>query len=273
VIQYPLEVAGVMTRVLERGDRSDPSVLLIHGVGSRADRWRKNVDALAEAGYHVAALDLPGHGFAAKGAGFDYSIAGYAAFVESYLDAEGIDRVALVGTSMGGHIAGLVTCERRGRISALALVGSIGLVPWGDERRAGSRARMGNTSREGVMRKLGVLLHDPSLVDAALVEEEWRINNSPGAAATFAALAEYFGERLDDDVVGPRLAQVTGVPVLLVWGAEDLAVPVEMGYAAHALLPGSELVVIPETAHAPYYERPDEFNSSLLGFLEKVVAH
>ena len=66
MIQYPLGAAGTLTRVLEAG-RGDRTMLLVHGVGARADRWRLNLDALAEAGYHAYAIDLPGHGLAEKG--------------------------------------------------------------------------------------------------------------------------------------------------------------------------------------------------------------
>ncbi|MYI14983.1 MAG: alpha/beta fold hydrolase [Acidimicrobiaceae bacterium] len=66
MIQYPVEAGGVLTRVLAAGD-GDDHLVLVHGVGARADRWRRNVDPLAEAGWHVHALDLPGLGLSDKG--------------------------------------------------------------------------------------------------------------------------------------------------------------------------------------------------------------
>jgi len=55
MISYPRGVRGVRTRMLEAG-RSGAAMLLLHGVGARADRWRENVDPLAAAGHHVYAL-------------------------------------------------------------------------------------------------------------------------------------------------------------------------------------------------------------------------
>ena len=61
IISYPLEAGGVQTRVLECGTGGD-TVVFMHGVGARADRWRSNLGPFAEAGYRCLAIDLPGHG-------------------------------------------------------------------------------------------------------------------------------------------------------------------------------------------------------------------
>ena len=79
MIFYPYGVDGTMVRVVEEGSGANVA-LLLHGVGARADRWRHNIGSLAGAGLHVYAIDLPGHGFSAKGS-FDYSLNGYASLV------------------------------------------------------------------------------------------------------------------------------------------------------------------------------------------------
>lgn len=272
MIQYPLAVDGVLTRVLAAGTGSD-HLVLIHGVGARADRWSRNVDALAAAGWCVWAFDLPGHGLAQKGPGPDYSVPGYARFLEGFLDVVGAGTAAVVGTSLGGHVAATLACERPERVRALVLVGSIGLVPWGAERRAASRTRLRDVSRQGVARKLGVVVHDPGLVTDEWLEEEYLVNNSPGAEASFAAISDYVADHIDDDLIGPRLAAMAAAdrcpPTLLIWGEQERAVPLETGRRAHAMLDGSELAVISDASHAPYFEKPDEFNRVLLDFLDR----
>lgn len=272
MIQYPLAVDGVLTRVLAAGSGSD-HLVLIHGVGARADRWVRNVDALAGAGWCVWAFDLPGHGLAQKGPGPDYSVPGYARFLEGFLDAVGAGSAAVVGTSLGGHVAATLACERPERVRALVLVGSIGLVPWGAERRAASRSRLRDVSRQGVARKLEVVVHDPGLVTDEWLAEEYLVNNSPGAEASFAAISDYVADRIDDDLIGPRLAAMAPdrrPPTLLIWGEQERAVPLDTGRKAHAMLDGSELAVISGASHAPYFENPDEFNRVLLDFLDRV---
>ena len=271
MIQYPVEVHNVITRVLAAGSGHD-HLVLVHGVGARADRWRRNIDMLAAEGWNVHALDLPGHGLAQKGEGPDYSVPGYARLVDGFLDTIGADTAVLVGTSLGGHTVATLACNRPERVRALVLVGSIGLIPWGAERRAATRGRLRDASRESIENKLRLLVHDQELVTEEWVSEEFLINNSPGAAESFRAISDYVADHIDDDVIGPRLAAMQdGPPVQLIWGEEETAVPLETGRAAHRLLPGSELAIIAAASHAPYFERPEEFNRTLLDFLNRTA--
>lgn len=261
MIQYPLGAAGTLTRVLEAG-RGDRKMLLVHGVGARADRWRLNLEGLAEAGYHPYAVDLPGHGLAEKGGRFDHSVPNYAAFVRAVLDEVDADRAYLVGTSLGGHILATVACEIPERVAGLVLVGTLGMAPLGPAARERTAGLIGDTSPEMVDRKLHSVIHDDSLVTDELYREEIRINNSPGAAEAFEHVSDYFANRIDDHVVGERLAALGDrFGVLLVWGREDLGFPLAMGEAAHELLGGSRLAIMDGTAHAPYFERPATFNA------------
>lgn len=271
MIQYPLGVAGVTTRVLEAGT-GDDAMILVHGVGARADRWGAAVDHFAAAGFHVYAFDLPGHGLAAKGPGPEYTVPGFADYLRRFMETLGLDErpAVVVGTSLGGHVSATLAIREPDLFGALVLVGSIGLVAWGAERRAATRDRLGDVSEEGIRRKLAIVVHDQSLVTDEWVREEMMVNGSPGAAESFAAVAGYIAEHLDDDLVLDQLAALDGrVPIQLVWGAEERSVPVEVGHTAHAALPGSELSVIPGVAHAPFFEAPDEFVAAVVDFVSR----
>lgn len=264
---YPMEVGGWPTRVLQAGTGGE-AVVFVHGTGGRADRWSRNLEAVAASGRRAYAIDLPGHGFAGKGAGFDYSVPGYASFLGAFLDAAKIDRCVLVGTSLGGHVVSLFTCDNPERVSRLVLCGSMGLVPIGPEARGRIQKGAVNQTYEAVRQKLGRVIYDATLITEDLVNEEHAINNSPGAAESFRQLAEYIGGRLDDDAVGERMREIPNLPpVLLVWGAQDSTVPPSAGAAANKIIPGSSLSLIDSVAHSPYLEKPAEFNSLLLEFL------
>lgn len=267
MIQYPLGVDGVLTRVLEAG-AGDRTMLLVHGVGARADRWRRNLEGLASAGYHPYAIDLPGHGLAQKGPDIPGTVPEYARFARTMLDDLGAGEVYLVGTSLGGHVCATAACDMAERVAGLVLVGTVGITPIGAERRRRTQSIVGETSWEAVGGKLRVVLHDEALATEELHREEFRINNSPGAAESFERIAAYFGNDLDDDVVGDRLAALADAfPVLIVWGREDVGFPLELGEAASAKLPGSRLAVMDDAAHAPYFERPEAFNRIVTDFL------
>ena len=267
MIQYPLGVGGTVTRVLESGS-GERTLLLVHGVGARADRWCHNLDGLAEHGYHVYAIDLPGHGLAKKDAEFPHSVPSYAALVRGFLDEIGAgSEVYLVGTSLGGHVCATVACSIPERIAGLVLVGTLGITPVGSAARERTAGLIREASWETVDRKLRTVLHDEELVTDELHSEEFRINNSPGAVEAFDRIASYFAEQIDTDVVGEKLAGlVSGIPTLVVWGREDVGFPLELGEAAHATLSGSHFAIMDRAAHAPYYERPETFNKLVTEF-------
>lgn len=262
-----MAVGPVMTRVLEAG-QGDRVIVFVHGTGGRADRWSRNLDAFAKAGFHAYAFDLPGHGYASKGAGVDCSVPAYRQVLGAFMDAVGIRKAVIVGTSLGGHVVASYACENPSRIDAVVLVGSMGLVPIGDEARGRIQAGANNQSRDGIVGKLKRVIFDTTLVTEDMVEEEWRINNSAGAAESFATLGRYIVSDLDAEVVGEALAKAT-FPVLLVWGSEDKTVSPEVGRQVKTLVPRSDLVELEGAAHTAYYERADTFNTIVTGYLEQ----
>lgn len=267
-IEYPLGVSGLLTRVIEAG-AGERTVLFVHGLGARADRWRRNLDVFAESGYRAIAIDLPGHGFASKRHDFDYSVPGFAAFVREVMAALGLRSAVLVGTSLGGHVAAYLACQNPASVRALVLVGTLGLAPIGPVAGAAIRDGVCATGRDDVERKLRFVLCDPAAITPEWIEEEWRINNSPGAAEAFARLGDYIVGGLDEHHVGTRLAAVAReTPLLLVWGAEDRAVPPSVGRQGKARLGEARLCILERAGHLPYFEQFRAFNREVLAFLD-----
>jgi pimeloyl-ACP methyl ester carboxylesterase len=270
VIAYPFAAGRILTRVLEAGG-GDDAIVFLHGLGARADRWRATLPSFAAQGYRTFAIDLPGHGFAAKDAGIPLDVPGFAGFLRDFLDAMGIPRPILVGTSLGGHVAGHFAAENPTRPRALVLVGAVGLVPLGREAGDKIRRNVRETSRDAIEKKLEFVLADPSLIGPSLIEEEHRINTSPGAAEVFRRLGDYIAEEIDCDNVADRLKPLAGtLPMLLVWGELDRAVPLTVGQQARQLLGLDDLVVIPRAGHAPYMEQPALFERQVLRFLARL---
>src|SRR5450759_5246801 len=108
---------------LDSGD--GPAVLFIHGLTGSSRHWSHLVDAL-DSDHRVLAPDLHGHGASAKPMG-DYSLSAHAATLRDLLDRLGIDRVTLVGHSLGGGIALQFCYLFPERVERLVLVASGGL--------------------------------------------------------------------------------------------------------------------------------------------------
>jgi pimeloyl-ACP methyl ester carboxylesterase len=267
-IAYPYAVDGVLLRVLEAGTGPD-AIVLLHGVGARADRWRLNLGPLADAGFHVFAIDFPGHGFAAKSAALPHGVPAYARLVRRFVEEIAPhDSVALIGTSLGGHVAATSALADPDTFRGLVAVGPVGFRPLGEEARRRIAASIADTSLDGIRRKLGFVLHRQELLTEEWVREEYRINNSPGAAAALGEIARYFAEEIDDDVLSldDQAALLEAVPTLFVWGDADEVVPLSVALELERSLRTS-VVRIRGAGHVPYYENPVDFNRRVIEFL------
>lgn len=269
MIAYPLQAGPTLTRILEAGDPTAPAIVLLHGFTSRADRWRRNIDALAADDYRVVAPDLPGHGFANKDPDFDHSVPAYCDFVRHVLDELGIDRASLVGTSLGGHILARLACREPARAERLVMIGSMGLQNLPEAQVTAMRAGLDDISDEAVRRRLNSVLSDPAIVTDELVREDVRINTSPGANASLHRFGRYLADRFAGDLVLDELTARDGAfPLLLLWGDQDLPAPVEIARRARAMLPRARLAVLKGLNHTPYLEDPSLFNALLLAFIQ-----
>ncbi|CAN5464696.1 alpha/beta fold hydrolase [soil metagenome] len=266
VIQYPLALDGLVTRVLECGDGDDVLVCL-HGAGSRADRWRPALPLLAAQGFHVYAVDFPGHGLAAKPEGYDYGSPAFTRGVHELIEQLGHGRVSLLGTSLGGHVSARVACERPETVRSAVLIGAVGLVPEEPSEDSSTGAPIADASPAGTRAKLESLVDDQSLITDEWVHEETMINTSPGSAGARAELGRYMAQDLDDDRVGEQYAAL-GLATMLCWGAQDKWIPTSVGDATAKLIPHAEYVLVDGAGHAPYFERPEAFVRFVLPFLE-----
>lgn len=131
---------GHRVRVVECGE--GPAVLLLHGWGASAYTFRRTMLPLADAGYRVLALDLPGHGLSDKPADrARYSLDALADAVRETMDLAGVDRAAVAGHSMGGGVALQLALRHPERVTHLALLGA---------------ARIGRVKAVGLLRVLAV---------------------------------------------------------------------------------------------------------------------
>jgi 2-hydroxy-6-oxonona-2,4-dienedioate hydrolase len=265
---YPCAVGDDTTRVLEAG-AGENLMVFVHGVGSHAGWWRNNLVPLADEGFHVYALDLPGHGFGPKGVNAPaHTVDSYVDFVRRFVRELPSRRLILVGHSLGGHVVAQLAAAQPFALAGLVLVAPTGIAPVGEAARESTRKRQSDTSLDAIRAKLRFAIHDPQLVTEEWVYEDHMINNSPGAVESLRQIAAHIGDSLDDNVVGGRLAPLTeSIPTMLVWGRDDRSVTLDSGREARRVLPAAQMAVIDATAHVPSFEAPDLFNAIVIDFL------
>jgi 2-hydroxy-6-oxonona-2,4-dienedioate hydrolase len=274
IVQFPLQVGSTHTRVLEAGE-GERALLFVHGLGARADRWRRNLAQMAAQGYRCIALDLPGHGLAGKGPDIPATVPALADFTAEAARALGLRDVVLVGTSLGGHILGQLALERLAapagsaglKPRGLMLIGTLGLFPLEPSVAAAIRRSVVETSMEAIRRKVAFVLKVQDHITPGWLREEFLMNNSAGAHDSLQRLGDYLVAQPQAHIIGPRLHAVARqMPLSIVWGALDEAVPVKIGHDAHRELGLPAPVLIDGAGHAPYWERDDLFNPLLTAF-------
>ena len=248
------DVDGLRVRYARRGPERGVPVLFLHGFGGDLGNWLFNIDALAEVA-PVIALDLPGHGQSdARLPGA--SLAELAGFVARFLDQLDVERVHAVGHSMGGAIAAQLARDHAARVESLAVFGSAGL---GDEVNADyTRGFVEAESRRELKPVVELLFADPSLVSRALVDDLLRYKRLDGVTELLGTLhgALFEGGRQ----AATPLRDLSGKPLLVVWGARDQVIPAE--HAKNAP-PHATVRVFDDAGHMVMMEKAGDVNALL----------
>lgn len=253
-----------------------PPLVLLHGLGASLVAWCRNISPLSER-YTVYAPDLPGHGESAK-PDVTYNLELGIRFVLQFLEALSLERVVLVGNSMGGLLALATALRQPDRMQALVLVDAAGLgreLAW--PLRLASLPGIGRVldaldvrSRRRFMRRV---FHRPERVEPTVYGELLRVRKLPGVRrALLSALRDgvtLLGLRsslvlLDDSVRPP-------VPTLVLWGQEDQIIPVEHARRVARQVPEVWVRILPDCGHWPQMEQDKAFNQTVLAFLERAM--
>jgi pimeloyl-ACP methyl ester carboxylesterase len=265
-------------RVCYRIAGEGPAIALIHGVTSHSGVWSEFVEDVVDAGYTVIAPDLFGHGASAKPKG-DYSLGAFASGVRDLVGMLGFESGTVVGHSLGGGIALQLAyqfpeyCERLVLISsgglgrevspvlrAATLPGAELVMPllvrnWAVQ--AGG-AVSGFLGRFGL--RAGHDLQEMARGYASLVESDAQA----AFLHTLRAVIDAGGQKVS---AMDRLYLAERMPVLIIWGDRDPIIPVDHGRAAHAAIPHSRLVEIPDAGHWPQLDQPRLVSDELTDFI------
>jgi pimeloyl-ACP methyl ester carboxylesterase len=251
------------------------TLLCLHGLGGTKASFLPTVAGLADS-YRVVAMDLPGFGESSKPIAAPYDASWFARAAFETLDALGVERVHLVGNSMGGRVAIEAGLMDRERVAGLVLLSPA--LAWLRERRWAPvvrvlRPELGLIQMapravvEGVVRRL-----IPGAADgwaAAGVDEFLRSYLTPRGRAAFYAAARniYLDEPHGDDGFWTRLADLSP-DSLFIWGRRDTLVPIGFRKHVERTLPRARHVEL-ECGHVPQLERPRETHAAIRDFLRR----
>jgi pimeloyl-ACP methyl ester carboxylesterase len=271
-----IEIDAIPVNYVDLGSGEGDPVLLVHGLGGQWQNWLENIPRLAES-RRVVAMDLPGFGLTPEPEDDEeITITRYGRWVNELADRLGLEKVDLVGNSMGGYIAAEVAIQFPDRVSRLVLVSAAGIssaetiqapiLTFGRiaaALAANGVARYRHLAARPITRHLSLALvaRHPRLLKADLAYEGFfKGGGKPGFDDALRASLDYdFRDRLPD----------VKVPTLIVWGERDSIIPTRDADEFERLIEDSRKVVMKDTGHVPMAERPQAFNDVLVEFLDE----
>jgi pimeloyl-ACP methyl ester carboxylesterase len=245
----------------------DP-VLLIMGLGASSRLWFRLLPWLTRE-HRVIVFDNRGTGSSAPVRG-RLTMRGLADDAVTVLDAAGIERAHVVGASMGGMIAQHLALDHRDRVRSLVLActtagGRNGAPPWRLLASAAVRPLLGS--------RRSFPLVAPALYAAATLRDhpdrvaddlDRRMADSTSPLTLYAQLGAI---ALHD--TRARLAELDGMPVLVVHGLEDRLVPPVRARELAQLIPGAHLELIPACGHLLTTDAEEQTAGAILAHLDR----
>ena len=270
-VSFPRLRSSLKVRVVERGDPEWPPVVLIHGWGCSVYVFRRNMPALADAGFRVIAVDLKGHGLSDKPIAPDeYTIDSLVEHLRDILDAVELERPALAGHSLGASLIYHFASRYPGRAQCLGLLSPVGLngVPLMRLYRALTPKALTPLLRQ-IKPRLIVKLALRRVYGrrARFSERDVEEFLAPSQFPEYAPAMRELLHNYDWTAAKNRQLATLDLPAVGVWGALDHMMPDDGMGIYVPLLPRIVLRVIPEAGHIIAEETPHEVNAALLALL------
>jgi pimeloyl-ACP methyl ester carboxylesterase len=250
-----LDLPGGDLHVTDRGPRDAPTILLVHCYTCSMDYWQR-LEPLLRRDHRVIAVDLLGHGRSEMPDG-GYSMEHQADTIAEALDALDAKPVLAVGQSLGGPVSTALAQRHPDKVRGLVIMDSASQTKYVSLPLTAKLARMpviGPALKRvapdsTIHKELGKAFHEGFDFPDSFVDDV--------RAMTYTSFAESFeggrdftaSERLDDRIAA------TGVPVSVIFGAEDRIVDPESA-DDYRDIPGAKVVVLPGIGHTPQMEAP-----------------
>jgi pimeloyl-ACP methyl ester carboxylesterase len=246
-------------------------IVLIHGTGASLHTFNSWSDRLKKSN-RIIRVDLPAYGLTGPFPDENYTMANYTAFLKDFLTALNIKQCVLAGNSLGGAIAWNFTLEQPSMVTKLILINASGYpIASKSVPIAFSLAKIPVinklltfiTPRFLVRSSVENVYFDNSKVTDLVVERYFNLTLRAGNRKAFVDRL-----KIPKDTSTHKNIKNIQQPTLILWGAEDLLIPVENAYKFQEDLPNNTLVILENTGHTPMEESPLESLAPVISFLK-----
>ena len=267
-----IAVNGMDVHFRDEGLQTDTiPIVLIHGTGASLHTFNVWSDRLKKS-HRIIRMDLPAYGLTGPFPDGNYTMAHYTTFLKDFLTALNIKQCVLAGNSLGGAIAWNFTLEQPSMVTKLILIDASGYpIASKSVPIAFSLAKIPVinkllsfiTPRFLVRASVENVYFDSSKVTDLVVERYFNLTLRSGNRKAFVDRLQ-----IPKDTNTYKNINYIQQPTLILWGAEDLLIPVENAYKFQEDLPNNTLVILEKTGHTPMEESPLESLEIVLNFLK-----
>ncbi len=276
-----IETNGIRLHVVEAGPKSGPPIILLHGFPEFYYGWRKQIPALAEAGFRVIAPDQRGYNLSDKPKGIrSYQLTELTSDILGLIDALDYEKVNLVGHDWGAVVAWAISIQNPNRLHRLGIINvphpvvfrkflqrdleqlrrswyaMMFQLPWLPE--AGMRANDWRGA-ERALRGSGKI-HTFAKEDIAEYKKAWSQPDAITSMINWYRAAFWYPPHFSDDM---RVK----IPTLMLWGTKDVALTHRMARPSIDYCDDGKLIFFPEATHWVQHEEAEEVNRNLLEFI------
>ncbi|XP_040060906.2 monoacylglycerol lipase abhd6-A isoform X1 [Gasterosteus aculeatus] len=253
-----------------------PTLLLLHGFSASKDMWLPVVNHLPR-DLHVVCVDMPGHEGTSRTGAEDYSIQGQVTRVHQFVQSIGLDKrpFHLVGTSMGGNVAGVYAARYPAQLSGVTLMCPAGLVYPTETEFIRRLRELENTPQ---VESIPLIPSTPQELDDMLklccytppklhrqVMQGLLDNRIPNNEFYKEVFMELVGEK-SRHLLQDNLHLITS-PVQVVWGTEDQVLDVSGAAVLEARLPNCQVTLLEKCGHSVSLERPRKTANLIMDFM------
>ena len=257
-----VKVGANKIRYLEEGG-SDGNVVLIHGLGASAERWEHVFPHLSKK-YHVIAPDLIGFGYSDKPS-VDYTSEFFSKFLFDFLDALGINKTSLVGSSFGGQIVAECAATQNKMIEKIVLVSPSGVMKQSTSTLDAYMMAALYPTPDAATTAFQMMAGPHKKIDSRIIDGFIQRMTLPNAKLAF--MSTVLGLR-NSVLLPERLSRII-VPTLLIWGKHDSLIPIKYSTEFLSAIRNSQFVQMDDCGHTPYAEEPEKFAQIVLKFLNQ----
>jgi pimeloyl-ACP methyl ester carboxylesterase len=254
-------------RIAYSENGSGPTVLLLHATLHDRHDFDPILETLARR-YRTIAVDWPGHGDSDPvDPNIEPSAPLFADVLEDVVDGLGLTGAVLIGNSVGGFAAARLAITRPECVAGLVLVNTGGFVPLGPMTRAFCRV-IGSPAfvRVGAPAFIRGYMKAKTDSDEKVIKRAIAATRTAEGSRTLTGLWRSFATPGHD--LRGRATELTA-PTLIVWGRNDIAIPLRAGRATHDAIPGSRFEIL-NTGHVVFSSDPTGFLAIVEPFLESV---